>query len=650
MKKIYKTFALSAAAVLAGAQGAIAAKTISILPPQNDSEWRFYAPIIKLDDKTTVTMTAAKDRCGWYNYTFEDDKVPNKIIFFPKNDKDMEFGLGLNGYTDYNNDQSPIPIELSALFKNTGTDSLFFIPDENSWVSEFDGGWYASAPDAEGTCEYASPVKTYTASVEDFQKLQECGTSCWTDNEKFSAILDADKNTSSCDDRVFTLNTDNTWNLKSAMAGSCSSLKTNFSKEMGQKLLVSGANLVWAFIDGTAFYQSNASTGADTVNFESLVDGKNYNLELFYCQQSEEGSVQLSHNLDVFGDVIERTAINIQRTRDIHDKAIDIYDMCFSYSATNSCSIVNGEEIQNKEYCGDDLAKLGSTAVRYFLVDGTNINTSQAELLINGKVNYGGIDLTNPYQPAINKKTISLNPGRWTLFVEINDGQNSYRKKIASLRIGNFVEILNNTAKYALDENENIINANFEFVKAGLIGSYIPLYVTVYTESDNGIVVQAADAIGAPYTLSVSDGVQIFKKSGDKMTEINPATTQTINATGIDTIYAYMSPEVARYDVNTVSISVADAYRVANINFVKNADLLDIKPIAQASTADISVTGPRQFTMTFNGQNAMNYALFDTKGKMVKQGVANNGSSIQVPGRGVYIVCAAGMSKVLKFK
>ncbi len=158
--------------------------------------------MIKLDDKTVVTTTVAKDRCGWYNYTFEDDKVPNKIIFFPKNDKDMEFGLGLNGYTDYNNDQSPIPIELSALFKTTGTDSLFFIPDEDSWVSKFDDGWYASAPDAKGTCEYASPIKTYTASAEDFQKLQECGTSCWTDNDKFSAILDADKNTSSCDEHL----------------------------------------------------------------------------------------------------------------------------------------------------------------------------------------------------------------------------------------------------------------------------------------------------------------------------------------------------------------------------------------------------------------------------------------------------------------
>lgn len=324
--------------------------------------------------------------------------------------------------------------------------------------------------------------------------------------------------------------------------------------------------------------------------------------------------------------------------------------MCFSYSATNSCSIVNGEEIQNKEYCGDDLAKLGATAVRYYMVAGTNISSEQRELLKNGAVNLGGIDLTNPYQPAINKKTISLNPGRWTLFVEINDGQNSYRKKIASLRIGNLVEILNNTAKYALDENENIINANFEFVKAGLIGSYIPLYVTVYTESDNGIVVQAADAIGAPYTLNVSEGVQIFKKSGDKMTEINPTTTQTVNAIGVDTIYAYMSPEAARYDVNVASISVAGTANVANINFVKSADLMSVKPVAKASTADIAVTGPRQFSMTFNGQNSLNYALFDTKGKMVKQGVATSGSSIQVPGRGVYIVRTAGMSKVLKFK
>lgn len=651
MKKIYKTFALSAAAVLAGAQGAIAAKTISILPPQNDSEWRFYAPIIKLDDKTTVTMTVAKDRCGWYNYTFEDDKVPNKIIFFPKNDKDMSFGLGLTGYTDYSNGQSPNPIELSALFKNTGTDSLFFIPDENSWVSEFDGGWYASAPDAEGTCEYASPVKTYTASVEDFQKLQECGTSCWTDNEKFSAILDADKNTSSCDDRVFTLNTDNTWNLKSAMAGSCSSLKTNFSKEMGQKLLVSGANLVWAFIDGTAFYQSNASTGADTVNFESLVDGKNYNLELFYCQQSEEGSVQLSHNLDVFGDVIERTAINIQRTKDIHDKAIDIYDMCFSYSATNSCSIVNGEEIQNKEYCGDDLAKLGATAVRYYMVAGTNISSEQRELLKNGAVNLGGIDLTNPYQPAINKKTISLNPGRWTLFVEINDGQNSYRKKIASLRVAGEIAIMPESSVATwFDEDDTVINnIPYQFVGEGIVGTLIPLYVSAIVQYSPTLM-QPSDAVGMQYTLNVSEGVQIFKKSGDKMTEINPTTTQTVNAIGVDTIYAYMSPEAARYDVNVASISVAGTANVANINFVKSADLLDIKPIAQASTANISVTGPRQFTMTFNGQNAMNYALFDTKGKMVKQGVANNGSSIQVPGRGVYIVRAAGMSKVLKFK
>ena len=151
-----KQWSVAACAALACTQmvWAGATKYFSVLIPPDMEEWIPAVPMLSLDGgKTGKPMTPDGWMCGWFTYEFADGEATDNVVIYRDSDIDREDVLGVNG--NWETSESATPIPLKTMF-SMGSDSLFFVPDENQKTNA-DGFYYSSA-DAyafDGICYYS---------------------------------------------------------------------------------------------------------------------------------------------------------------------------------------------------------------------------------------------------------------------------------------------------------------------------------------------------------------------------------------------------------------------------------------------------------------------------------------------------------------
>lgn len=157
-----KQWSVAACAALACTQmvWAGATKYLSVLIPPDMEEWIPAVPMLSLDGgKTGKPMTVDWDRCGWFSYQFAAGEATDNVVIYRDSDIDREDVLGVNG--NWETSESATPIPLKTMF-SMGSDSLFFVPDENQKTNA-DGFYYSSA-DAyafDGICYYSLSTIVY---------------------------------------------------------------------------------------------------------------------------------------------------------------------------------------------------------------------------------------------------------------------------------------------------------------------------------------------------------------------------------------------------------------------------------------------------------------------------------------------------------
>lgn len=654
MKSVYKAVAMSTA-LFAGATSAFAEYTLNVIFPTSFTEWIFATPMISFDGgKTGKAMSATPDKCGWFKYSFESiNDISDNVVFYHSNDLDREDMVGLNG--NWESGASFTPIPLTKIFKEFDKNELFFVSDKDLLLVSTDDGWYQNYPDVEGFCKYNLPMESYTATAQNIEDLKACGIDCLTDDSKFAAAIGS-TNSASCGEGTFNRTTDNNWNYSTEKhENTCTSFRTIFTMHPGQSLQISGASLVWALVDGQPATLQNGANGSSVLDLDSykdlanqfLVESRNYTLQVFYCdQESTSPFINIQFNLDMASSLSNK-AITSRATKDKKDKSISRYEICYAAIAPNSCAPLYASD-DNIEICGEDFAKeeAKDLTVSYYLVQGIYFNKKIAKPLETGKIHYGGIDLTNPYQPAINKKTISLNPGRWTLFVEIDDGSNTLQKKIASFLVAGEIAIMPESSVATwFDEDDTVINnIPYQFVGEGIVGTLIPLYVSAIVQYSPTLM-QPSDAVGTSYRIDTDQPSVMILAAGKDSTYdvIGSGIERTIGKSGVDTLYAYIdSATFAKEHQGKTSLEAkifvnGASDKAATIQF-KLGELAN-KPNIVLAIKELQAKAAQS-----------SYTIYDLKGKVVKRGIATPGSTIPAPGQGTYIIRTNGKSKVVKFK
>lgn len=138
-----------------------ATKHFFVMIPPDFEEWMSSVPMLSLDGgKTGKPMTAVSDMCGWYSYAFEGESATDDVVLYRDDDDLREDMIGANGSWEMK-PEKPQAIPLKNFF-DMGTDSVFFVPDEEQKTNE-DGFYYSKAEvrDFEGVCSYSLAALVY---------------------------------------------------------------------------------------------------------------------------------------------------------------------------------------------------------------------------------------------------------------------------------------------------------------------------------------------------------------------------------------------------------------------------------------------------------------------------------------------------------
>lgn len=676
MSKFYRTFAVSVV-LLTAAPNIFAEKTISILVPPDNRDWTFSTPMISMDGgKTGSPMSLEKEKCGWFSYTF-GEAVSDNVVFYRSNDDSRDDMIGFNG--NWETGASTTPIPLATLFETYNADTLYFVTDEQQLFYPDDTGWYTEYPEgAEGVCIFYHSMQTYPASAADIEKLKDCGPECVTDIEKFASIFSSNQN-GSCSDEFFVRDTSFMWVFtKGNHSASCSSMRSSFSKNPNQRMRIQNANLAWIFIDGQPVKTSDGGYASaldidsyKDVDGNSLVDGRSYSLEIFFCdQEGTSENIQVSSNLNIRELGPDQLDISTKVFRDTQNPKTKNYEICIARSTAAICEFEGISSSGNLQGCGKDIEKVlhpreeqccNTPSLQYHLTQGSNLDLSSALSLKPYEVNNGGIDLTDPYNPKVNADNVVLPPGKWTLYLSIRNGSMGISlKKLQSIAVSGNVNLLTAPIADVLDSNGVPVNGlSYQFQNEGIAGAPIPLYVSAIVSGDNGKKYMIpSDAVGIAYSL-VSDNptVHIYEKTGDNEYHFIDGAIRNIGKNGVDTVYAYMDKVDLSTENNKANITIINnPNEVATIQFktgsVQQNVVMAIGKSKSGTAAKLNVTqvNHTQFSLTLDNNTLFNnYTIFNTKGRVVQQGFVNNGTALPIPGNGTYIIKVGNTSKIVKF-
>ena len=214
----------------------------------------------------------------------------------------------------------------------------------------------------------------------------------------------------------------------------CMEMHASFTYRESDEFTIIGDDDIWVFINkklvvdnGGAHLPApghvvlknlNASFGADF-----LVTGKDYPIDIFFCdRRTTMSDLTIKTNMNLMQFAGSGMHINVESEKVQTGNRLN---MCVSQSGGGDCaSVVLGSGSQSAQ-CGNDI----TWPINYSIVDaggGTVPDCENCSALTHGKVNFGGIDLTNPRVPVVNQDKIAgLASGSYRLAIEIG-GKKAY--------------------------------------------------------------------------------------------------------------------------------------------------------------------------------------------------------------------------------
>ena len=392
----------------------------------------------------------------------------------------------------------------------------------------------------------------------------------------------------------------------------CFESHAKFTHKKGLRFSFRGDDDIWVFIDNMLAVDLGGTHLAapgyvDLDNFTgasgTLQYGEEYDLDIFFCdRRTTMSNVRIKTNMYI------RQKSDIEVNRDAAVSNAKGYEVCFTKSGDGSCSAAmagGGDEPQR--YCGNEILNNGID-ISYWLVQGKSIGDSvnrgsQHITYDNGagaKLHNCIIDLTNFTKPVIGdaEKVCGLGMGRYTLFVKI-EGKS---RQVATFRPKGDVDVVyrNGIALDTLDKP--IPNGTYKLIDMAMAGEFVPVYVSNVREPDNpsdplNILPQDASNVG--YSLAPDEGLQLcFVPTRDEDGNVNGCSewlgaangNRTIGASGIDTVYAYVSPNDLTVGEKVFQVGVKGKANKMSITFFLPV-VRFIKGIPEGDDLPVAVTG-----------------------------------------------------------
>lgn len=354
----------------------------------------------------------------------------------------------------------------------------------------------------------------------------------------------------------------------------CFESHAKFTHKPGLRFSFRGDDDIWVFVDNKLAVDLGGTHLAapgyvDLDRFEGLSGklkvGDQYDIDIFFCdRRTTMSNVRIKTNMYIQ----QKVGIDIKKTKKANGE--EDFHVCYTQANDGSCAAAMSAIAEVDTVCDENIVNVG-IPVSYTLVHGNTIDSEPEEGFANIStpgVYKCGIDLTNITSPKIDKSKVCLNPGRYTLFMNIN-GKSA---KVATFRAaGGNVDVVYRNA-VTKDANDEVVpDGNILIQTSALGGDLVPVYISSVDEPLNDgepLEVFPQEASGIMYTLSYSDVMEVFYKDADgKLVPLTSGQKRIVGTSGIDTVYATVSMSNLTKPIESFDIKVSGGKTVMSISY-----------------------------------------------------------------------------------
>ena len=391
----------------------------------------------------------------------------------------------------------------------------------------------------------------------------------------------------------------------------CFESHAHFHYKKNLKLSVTGDDDIWIYIDNKLAIDIGG-THLPAPGYVVLDDfmgsyakiGNSYDIDIYFCdRRTTMSNFSIKTNIFMEQTVGERVSSGLTLKNNTSSaeaaKGNAQYSMCYSPTDIVTCvDIAMGKGVGGCE-------QITPKNISYMLTtditgtDNSQVEISEKDFAKTAVWFNGGIDISDPEAPIINKEKLknSLGAGKFYLLAKYNS-----EVAVIEIDITTSIDIANRDA-VVLDKNDDSKTTyKFKSQAAASIpagdGSFdikqtIPLYISSIEDPCIGQKTCKDPVVlnpikGAQYSLLVSNKkVLFFEKKSGKLVEFDPSKSRKTNSSGIDTIYVTIPlADMYTYE-ESAAIGVNGGAFTANVSFyAPKLVFVDSDTSTKAITAD----------------------------------------------------------------